>query len=107
MKLTLGVQGKTVELTGTPDEKGRISWSQEEKKFVEDKASFFLDNFESPTKTFCALLVKEPILKRRSVNTLKAYIMNEIKRRKNNALSSKQKTKFKRGEFSKVLTLQF
>lgn len=98
--MTLGVQVKTMELTGS-HEKERISWSNEEKHLVEDKANFYLENFESPTMKFCASLAKEPVLKRRSVATLKAYIMNEIKRRKNNALTPKQRKKCKRGKFQK------
>ncbi|KAJ8974305.1 hypothetical protein NQ317_009545 [Molorchus minor] len=91
------IQDKTMELKVTPVKSARISWSKDEKKFVENEANFYLESFESPTMEFCALLVKQPVLKRRSAITLKAYIMNEIKRRKNNALVIPKQKKCKRG----------
>lgn len=76
----------------------RLSWDNKEKTLVETKAKFYLENFESPTLSYCSSLIKEEaLLKNRTPNTLKAYIMNKIKQRKQSLMSPNLK-KCKRGE---------
>lgn len=78
--------------------KKRMSWNNNEKTVVETKAKFYLENCESPTLSYCSSLIKEEaVLKNRTPHTLKAYIMNKIKQRKQLIMSPKVK-KCNRGE---------
>lgn len=77
-----------------------MSWNNNEKTVVETKAKFYLENFESPTLSYCSSLIKEEaVLKNRTPYTLKAYIMNKIKQRKQDCMSPKLKKKCSRGEW--------
>ncbi|KAK9878325.1 hypothetical protein WA026_021340 [Henosepilachna vigintioctopunctata] len=82
----------------TPSNVKRLSWSEWEKKFVEDKAKFYLENMESPTIDFCSSLINtKPALRKRRLYVLKAFIMNAIKQRKQNIMNSSTKKKINRG----------
>ncbi|KAK9882911.1 hypothetical protein WA026_023711 [Henosepilachna vigintioctopunctata] len=68
----------------TPKSKGkRKSWGAKEKQDVSKHAELYLKHFESPTISFCASIVdKCPSLKNRTPKSVKAFIMNEIKKQK-------------------------
>ncbi|KAG5871924.1 hypothetical protein JTB14_022399 [Gonioctena quinquepunctata] len=76
----------------------RLSWSNEVKLLVETKAKFYFENCETPTISYCSSLInEEKVLKNRTPNSLKAYIMNQIKQQKQFLMSPKLK-ECKRGE---------
>ncbi|KAL3269008.1 hypothetical protein HHI36_008093 [Cryptolaemus montrouzieri] len=66
----------------------RLSWSIDEKSLVHKEAAFYLNNLEQAPLEYCQQLIsKHNSLKRRSANSLKAFISNEIKRRKKQLLN--------------------
>lgn len=59
----------------------RQSWSKDEIEVVEKHARAFIENCEMPTLEMCAAMRNET-LKRRSAESIKSFIANQIKNRK-------------------------
>lgn len=71
----------------------RLSWSKDEIDAVEKQARFFIENCEPPPLEMCAAIRDESsVLKRRSAETIKAFISNQIKKRKMSLITPEKKT---------------